>query len=956
VSASSAKGWKQLESLFYAALEMPADERADFLDRACAGDAGLRAQVEGLLASESVADDFLERPVIEAARLFHAPVAAGDRLGAYQIKQPIGEGGMGAVYLAARADDLYQRQVAIKIVRAGFVGSAAMLQRFSSERQILANLDHPNIAQLFDGGVTADGMPYLVMEYVAGMPINLYCHQQNLNTTQRLRLFMAVCAAVDYAHKNLIVHRDLKPANILVTEDGVPKLLDFGIARLLDDESRDEMTRTRTVDRLMTPEYASPEQIRGEPVTTATDVYALGLLAYELLTGVRPFQLEGASPLDAAQTICHTSPVIPSEMVRTLERQAISENRPSTSAQLSKAPEDARRALRGDLDNIILMAMRKEPSRRYASVTALTADIESHLLGFPVHARPDTWSYRTDKFIRRHKLGIATTAMMVIGLIGFSIGMALLAQRATREKNIAQRESEFLASIFQAATPDQGQGKEITARELLDQAAKRIQDELNDEPQLKATLLDNIGHAYERLGHYPEAVRELTLALTLRRQAGEANSANFAGTEDLLGTALRLQAQYKAAEPFFRDSLAIRRREVKGDSAAVAGTLDDLGECLYWEEKMPEAESVLREALAIDRRLGPNYGGATLNYLALVVESKGDYLEARQLLRESLEVNRRNEGPMSPDYVDSLHNLAGAEIDSGDLIGAEAAERESLDLRTRILGKDHPDLIYSLNNLGWILLEEGKWREAQPFLEENLRVARLNFGESNPRIAAPINNLGHFYEEKGDYKTAEKDYRQAIAILTATDGGESIMSAKALANLARLNLDEGSFAESESNARAALALREKRAAAGSPQIAASLIDLAESRAFQGDTAQAETLLRRALAMRQAKFTPDHMAIVDARVRLSEVLIEEKRFAEAEALLRTAQASVQRSPFPLPGWQPAEVQVTLGVCLVREGQFAAGQGLIRANLHALRSHPVIAYRRRLEEEAGRALAG
>jgi serine/threonine protein kinase/Tfp pilus assembly protein PilF len=946
VSTSPAEGWKQLESLFYAALEMPADERAEYLEQACQGNAELRARVEDLLASEAVADDFLEAPVAEAARQFHVPVDEGARLGAYRILRSIGEGGMGAVYLAARADDLYRRQVAIKIVRGGFA-SPAMMERFRSERQILANLDHPNVARLFDGGVTADGLPYLVMEYVDGVTIDRFCQQKNLNTAQRLRLFALVCSAVDYAHKNLIVHRDLKPANILVTADGVPKLLDFGIAKLLDSET--DQGVTRTMERVMTPEYASPEQIRGEPVTTATDVYALGVLLYELLAGVRPFRLERSSPVKAVQAICDTAPIIPSEMVRLEEQRAARENRSH-----SNAPPDARRALRGDLDNIILTAMRKEPSRRYLSVTALSADINAHLLGFPVHARPDTWRYRTGKFIHRHKAGVAIAVVAVIGLIGFSIGMALLARRATREMLVAQRESEFLAGIFAAATPDQAQGREITARELLDQAAKRIGGELNDQPQLKAALLDNIGHAYERLGHYPEAVNELNVALALRRRAGEMHTLAYANTENLLGTALRLQTQYKEAEPYFRDAVAIRQRELKRDSPEIAGALDDLGECLYLEESLAESESILRQALAIDRKLGADYGGSTRNYLALLLENKGDYLEARQLLREAVDISRRTEGPMTPDYINSLHNLAGAEIDSGNLMGAEAAEREDLDLRDKVLGKDHPDRSYSLNNLGWILLEEGEWRAAQPYLEENWRLMQLTFGENNPRTAAAINNLGHVYEEKGDTATAEKDYRQALSVLSATGGGSSLSSAKVLANLARLKLDEGAFTESEADARAALAIRQKRASAESPLIASSWMDVAEARSFLGDMTEAENLLRRALAMREAKFAGDHTAIMDARVRLAEVLIQEQNFTEAETLLRASEASVQRSPFPLLAWQSAEIEVALGLALAGEGHAAEGQKLIRANLRALHNHPNRALRRRLEQQAASAL--
>ena len=451
--------WQRLEKLFYAALEMQPAERAQFLDQACVGDTGMRVQVESLLAAAGRTDGFLDRPVLEAVQeVAFSGAAVGLHIGAYKILRVIGEGGMGIVYLASRADDLYQKQVAIKVVRAGFGLNAAMLLRFGSERQILANLDHPNIARLFDGGA-ADGMPYLVMEYVDGIPIDRFCQSRQLNLTQRLQLFCEVCSAVDYAHKNLVVHRDIKPVNILVTADGVPKLLDFGIAKLLDEELAGQ-GQTRTVDRFMTPEYASPEQLRGEQVTTATDVYALGVLLYELLTGERLFRLKTASPLEIFEIICEREPAAPSE---------------APIADDLHATPYGRRSLRGDLDNIVLTAVRKEPSRRYVSVAALAADIQAYLKGYPVQARTHGWIYRSGKFIRRHKAAVAATAAMVLALIAFSIGMGLLARRATREKLTAQRESEFLAGVFQAATPDESQGKEITARQLLDQAAKRIQ-------------------------------------------------------------------------------------------------------------------------------------------------------------------------------------------------------------------------------------------------------------------------------------------------------------------------------------------------------------------------------------------------------------------------------------------------------------------------------------------------
>jgi serine/threonine protein kinase len=544
-SSPRSNRWLRIEYLFYAALELE-DGRTAFLDEACGGDAELRKEVESLLNSSGQTMGFLKQPVLQAAQqITEEESLSGKRIGAYQLLRQIGEGGMGKVYLAARADDLYRKEVAIKTVQGGLGQSRAMLLRFRSERQILANLDHPNIARLLDGGITEDGLPYLVMEYVNGVRVDDYCRINKLGTEQRLQLFSIVCEAVEYAHKNLVVHRDIKPANILVTSDGVPKLLDFGIAKLLDPESSDS-AQTLTSERMMTPEYASPEQVRGEQVTTSTDVYALGVLLYELLAGKRPFKLDTTSPFEMVRIICEQAPEPPSVVSR-------------TNPEL--APPDAARKVGGDLDNIVLMAMRKEPSRRYVAVAALADDVKAYLTGYPVHARTDTWKYRSGKFVRRHRAAVAATAIVALALIGFSIGMGLLAKRATRERLTAQRESQFLKGIFEAATPDQARGRQITARELLEQGAKRVDRELAGDPGLQGTMLDNIGRAYMSLGLYDQAEALLERAYTLRKKSLGDENADVASTLAALANDIRLQGHFSKAEPLFRQSLAIRKKE-----------------------------------------------------------------------------------------------------------------------------------------------------------------------------------------------------------------------------------------------------------------------------------------------------------------------------------------------------------------------------------------------------------
>ncbi len=924
--ASSPKSnrWLRIEYLFYAALELQ-DGRAAFLDEACGDDDELRREVESLLHSSGQTMGFLQKPVLEAAKQIAAQeTLPGKRIGAYQLLRVLGEGGMGKVYLAARADDLYQKQVAIKTVSLGLGQNQVLLLRFGSERQILANLDHPNIARLLDGGVTEDGLPYLVMEYVDGVRFDDYCRIHQLGTNQRLELFCTVCAAVEYAHKNLVVHRDLKPANILVTAEGIPKLLDFGIAKLLDPHSG-QLAQTMTSERMMTPEYASPEQVRGDQITTSTDVYALGVLLYELLAGKRPFQLDPANPLEMAKMICEQNPEPPSV---------------SSAVNAALAAPDAARTLRGDLDNIVLMAMRKEPARRYVSISALANDVRAYLTGYPVHARTDTWKYRSGKFLRRHKAGATAAAIVAVAVIGFSIGMGLLAKRATRERLAAQRESQFLEGIFEAATPDRARGQQITARELLDQGARRVDRELSGDPGLQATMLDNIGRSYIRLGLYDRAEPLLQRAYELRKKTLGEENADVASTAFSLANSIRLQEQYSRAEPLFRESLAIREKISGKDGGDVQNSLAFLGECLYLENRDAEAEPLLRRALALDRQ---NSDSTSRNYLALLLERKGSYQEALQLLREAVVIQQRVSGGDSPDFAMSLHNLAGALIDAGDLMGAEASERRCLELRRKILGNHHPDLAYSLNNLGFLLLEKGDWEAAEPMLRENLELTRASLGERSPRYGSALNNWGRVLQAKGDYAQAERTFKQALDVVAQTDGPGGWSAAKITGNLGLLQFDRGDYAAAERYGRHALDMDHKLGGEESPQAAAALINLAEARAFQGDLAGAEPLLRQALAIRKKEFSSGHPNLVAAEVRLGEVLTAQGKAAEAEALLREALASARAAPFPLLPWQIAEVQSALGTCLIARNRAPEGEPLLKASQADLQNDPRPAFR-------------
>ena len=909
MAAPAGNRWQQVEAIFYAALERPPAERDAFLNQACEGDGALRREVRSLLDASGKTAGFLKDRIEAAAHKIDEDEKSeiiGREVGPYRLLNVLGEGGMGCVYLAERADAAYRQKVAIKLLHAGFAQTQRMLLRFGAERQILADLNHPNIARLLDGGVD-NGVPYLVMEYVDGLFIDDYCKTNKLGTEARLRLFCTVCGAVEYAHKHLVVHRDIKPGNIMVGSDGVPKLLDFGIAKLLTPDGI-ELARTRTVDRMMTPEYASPEQVRGESVTTATDVYALGVLLYELLSGRKLFHLETTSPIEVARAICEQTPTAPSVIWK---------------SSPESAPPDAARKLGAELDNIVLMAIRKEPARRYVSVGQLSDDVNAFLGGYPVRARTDAWGYRSGKFIRRHKAAFLAAVVVAVALVVFGIGMGLLARKAQRERLVAEREAQFLNSIFQATTPEQARGKPVSGPDLLDQGVKRVDSEFSGEPELQARLLDNIGRAYSSMGLYAKSEAVTQRAYDLRRQTlGDANL-DTADTLSTLANTIRLESDYKRAEPLFRKVLAIRQAKLDSADPLIAASLSSLGECLYLEDQDQEAESLLRRAIDIERTQNQEDAlSGTDNYLSLVLQRKGSYSEAAQLLRESVAITKKTQGEDSPNYANSLHNLAGTLIDAGDLSNAETVDRQALAIRRKVNGPRHPDLGYPLNNLGFILLEKGDWAAAEPLLKENLELRGWP-EQKNAGTAIGLNNWARMLQEKGDYKGAEQSFQQAIAIFQQ-QGATSWGLAKMLANLGLLRADEGKYVESEQLERQAIAMCQKLGGDESPDLASYLMNVALVRSLQHDPAGAEPLLRRTLEIRKKELSAGHPAIISAETRLGEVLTDEGKFAEAETLLREAVAELHAVPFPLTAWQTAEPEIALGVVLADEGKKAEGK--------------------------------
>ena len=679
--------WRDVFRAADRALELQGAERHAFVQRCVEENPALGAELRALIESGEHAS-VLEHP----ASLFSAPFLRAPEaneietsgiatpnvetasFGAYRVRRELGSGGMGTVYLAERADDQFRKEVALKVLPRWRQGNRGGYRRFLEERQILAKLDHPGIARLLDGGVTADGIPWFAMEYIAGEPIDSYCATRHLTVDARLQLFCDVCSAVQYAHRNLVVHRDLKPSNILVASDGRVALLDFGIARLLAAEDALAAEATMTIDRQLTPLYSSPEQIRGEPVSTAADVYALGVLLHVLLTGTNPYGLTTLGSYEVARAVLEQDP-----------------ERPSLSAARSGRTQLARR-LRGDLDAIVLKAMGKEPGKRYATVEQLETDVQRFLTGLPVLAQPESRSYVLGKFVRRHRAAVALASVATALLIAFAVVMTVQrsrirvqAQRIARERDRAENIGQGFMTIFRNIAPgDSG----ITAREVLDSATSRVDEELVNYPEQRARLIFEMARAYHRIDLENRAAALLEASLALRRGLHPPSELDIAETLDLLGEVHLAQKSIARADSEYSGALAMRRRILRPEDPRLASTLVGLAAVRRLEGRLDDAERFAREAIDIDRAGGWS-GKAHLvrstSSLAAARLDGGDYAGAATLYRQALALSREIHPEEHPDVATAALDLAGALNAMGDRHAADSLIRYELALHRRIV-------------------------------------------------------------------------------------------------------------------------------------------------------------------------------------------------------------------------------------------------------------------------------
>jgi eukaryotic-like serine/threonine-protein kinase len=951
--------WKQVREVLEAALDVSSKERAALLDDACMGDPALKQEVEELLAAYE--EDFLEHtPLDEINRqLTKEPSLEGQFIGPYKIIRELGQGGMGAVFLALRADDQYKKRVAIKLVKRG-MDTDYVLSRFRHERQILASLDHPNIARFLDGGATENGLPYFVMEYIEGQPIDKYCDENRLTTIERLKLFQTVCSAVYYAHQNLVVHRDLKPSNIIVTAEGTPKLMDFGIAKLLNPNLYAQtLVPTALTQRLMTPDYASPEQVKGRSITTASDVYSLGVLLYELLTGHRPYQFKSYTQEEIERVICEEQPEKPSTAIGRVETTPSPEGATQimiTPEQVSLTregqPDKLKKKLAGDLDNIVLMAMRKEPLRRYASVEQFSEDIRRHLEGLPCIARKDTFAYRAGKFALRNKIAVAVVAAFIILVVASAVVILNQSIRAARERDKAKQVSAFLVELFNVSDPGEARGNMITAREILDKGAQRIERELADQPEVQATLMSTIGQVYVKLGLYEAALPLYEKALQTRLETAGEESVEYAESLNYLGVLYNAKSDYPNAERLFRQALAIRRRVLGKEHIEVARSLGNLAHTLNGKGDTQEAEPLFREAIAMHRKVGGNEQLATtLNNFALLLDNTGKYEEAEKLFKESLAMRRKLLGDDHPDVAGGINNLAGLYRRTNALPAAEQLFNESLTIARKSLGAEHPMVATIMNNLAIVLSSMDKKQAAERLYRTSLEIRRKHFGEENIDVATSLNNLGLLLYDGGNYAEAEKLYRQALAIHRKLLGDEHRSVAIDLNNLGILLNSKKDYPAAVDALRESLAVYRKSSGDETIDVARCLGNLGFALYEKGNYEEAEKMARQALEKRRRLLSPEHVEIALSLLSVGRMLSEQGKAQEAEPMIREG-VEIRRKVLATGHWQVDEAESVLGGCLAALKRFEEAERLLLKSYAALKTKRPAGDRR--IEQAGKRL--
>lgn len=813
---------------------------------------------------------------------------------------------MGTVWLAHRSDHQFEQRVAIKLIKRG-MDTDDVLRRFRRERQVLAQLVHPHIARLLDGGATEDGRPYLVMELIEGVTITEHCAMNRLPLNDRLRLFIQVCAAVQYAHQSLVVHRDLKPTNVLVSSDGTPKLLDFGIAKIIRSDDDPYSTATTSSDiRLLTPRYASPEQVRNERVTTATDTYSLGVILYELLTGAEPYQLTTRSRAEYERAICEQQPLRPSAMLTASQGPARSLNTRVKRRPLPVTDRRQReRELVGDLDTITLKALQKEPAERYSSVEQFVDDLERFLAGLPVLARPQTFRYRTTKFLVRNKLAVfagSTTAVALIiaACVSVTYGVREARQRALAEQHL--REARTQASIAGAinqflnedllasAAPDQVPDRQATVRSVLDAASNKIGGRFQDQPFVEASIRNTIGAAYESLGEYETAEAHYVRASELFSAFEADHESDVIEEEVRLGNLTRLRGRLDDAETRIREAYNRAQKRLGPTHPTTLNAGHFLSEVYIDQGRSPEAEGLLKRTIELKAStLGPEHAATLLSMgsLSSIYLQAGRYEEAREIDSKLLDTHMRKSGPDNPATIATLNNLAYDQMHLGNYQAAEQFLLTAVKRSRRVSGADHPATLTSLDNLGRLYTTMGRYSEAERIHTEEYRAYERTLGATHPATINARNNLGLVYLNRGQFEQAEPVYRDIVAALLQSNGPDHPSTMTAQNNLAYALMELHRLDEAEQRSVEVLDRRRRVLGEDHPDTIGAMSNLARVRTYQGRFEEAEGMFADALERASRTLPENHVTIGVLRYRQGLCLTSLAQFDAAERSLTQA---------------------------------------------------------------------
>lgn len=856
--------WDKIETIIDEALKLPASRRETYIEQECGDNPVLKSEVTLMLESIFQSEGWLENPG-DYKEIFVEDISndldqltsqrelIGVEVGSYSVKEKLGEGGMGAVYLAERSDGAFEHRVALKVIRRGSA-TQSNIQRFEQERNILASLSHPGIARLFDGGITEDGFPYLIMEYIDGRPIDEYCKEERLSLNERIDLFKNVLKAVRHAHENLIVHRDLKPANILVTKKRQVKILDFGISKILEPNPSAPLTQNRA--RLLTPRYAAPEQVRQQPVTTSTDLYALGVIFYRLLAEVHPFDFSNISQYETEQKILNEEPEAPSSKVQ------------------SSSPVLAHK-LRGDLDAIALKAIRKETNQRYRVANEFLDDLQRYQQNLPVSACRDSAKYRSRKFLKRHKSAIGIAAGIVIMIISFA---TFYTWQITQERNQARIEAEkakeissFLTEIFQTRNPMYEPGGTPSAVTLLEGGENRIQ-ELEQQPAVQAQLLNVIGRAYQSLGQFQKAESLLVKSLEIRKEIYPPTHPELGTGFSSLASLFGKTGNFSKAGSLHSKALNIRRASLGNSHLLTAESLNNLGVVNTNVGKYETADSTFQEALTIYRRTTGNNEekiARVLSNRGSIYRELGNYGKAETLFREALEIWKDTHGDIHPSTAEGYNDLALVHNHMGNIKTADSLYQKALAIKKELYPASHPSISHTLDNIGVMYGKEGDLEKAENYLLKALEMRRKILADDAPKLAASFNNVGRLYKEMGNYKQAEHYLNKALEIDKKIYGPDHPYVGGDLKNLGH--------------------------------VFKSLDDLETSKNY----------FNRALTIFQEVLPPSHRYITETQFSLGDILIKLHKPADARAVLESL-LNTQQENLPEGHVETARTKLLLGI--------------------------------------------